>query len=212
MLQIPFFENSGDGNQCLQVAMKSVIKYFLDKDISLSELDKMTERKEGKWTWTSQIVTVLYDLGLDVMYYSKGELESFVGGEPYIRKVFGEKAEIMIKNSDIPVMIDSIKKVMKYKLFQRKNMTFKEIEEHIIKGHVPMLMIDHNILAGKGGEYQGHFVIVTGFDKENVYYHESGPKNPKPNKKVSKKKFIDAWNALGTDNDTVIVFGKRFKL
>jgi len=30
-LKIPFYENNENGNQCMQVAMKSVIKYFLIK-------------------------------------------------------------------------------------------------------------------------------------------------------------------------------------
>jgi len=74
ILKVPFYANtSGDGNQCYQVAMQSAIKYYLDKDVSVDELDKLTGRRNGKMTWTSQLVPPLYDFGLDVRYYTKTE-------------------------------------------------------------------------------------------------------------------------------------------
>ncbi|MFH1307966.1 MAG: hypothetical protein ABIH72_03870 [archaeon] len=208
-LKIPFYENKGDGNQCMQIAMKIVLKHFLGKDYSLEELDKLTGREQGKWTYTSQIVPVLYDLGLEVKLYSSESLEPYLEGEPFIRKHFGKSADKVIKMSNIPVMVNSVKKLLKYDIFEKKLLDFKEIEQHLAQGHIPLIVIDNNILIGKKDFYQGHFVAITGFDKYNVYYHESGPFQPTPNLKVKKQIFIDAWNSPGTDNDLVIVFGKR---
>jgi len=207
-LSVPFYENKGDGNQCMQVTMKSVLKHFLDKDFSLEELDKLTGRKNGLWTWTSQVVTVLHDWGLKVKYYSKSDLEPFLQGEPFIRKHFGKDAEKILQFTDLPVVLESIKKLLKYDIFEKRKLSFDEIESHIEQRHVSLMLIDHNKIVGKEGPYQGHFVVVTGFDDQNVFYHESGPKNPEANKKVLKSTFIEAWNANGTDNDVVIVYGK----
>jgi hypothetical protein len=206
---VPFYENKGDGNQCMQVTMKSILKHFLDKDFSLEELDKLTERKTGLWTWTSQVVIVLYDLGLEVKYYSKSDLEPFLQGEPFIRKHFGKDAEKILKFTDLPVVLGSIKKLLKKDIFEKRKLSFNKVEAHIKQGDIPLMLIDHNKIVGKEGLYQGHFIVVTGFDDQNVFYHESGPKNPEANKKVLKSTFIDAWNANGTDNDIVIVYGKR---
>ena len=192
----------------MQVAMKSVLKHFLDKDFSLEDLDKLTGRKNGLWTWTTQVVTVLHDLGLKVKYYSRSNLEPFLQGEPFIRKHFGKDAEKILKFTDLPVVLESINKLLKYDIFEKRKLSFDEIESHIKEGHVPLMLIDHNKIVGKKGLYQGHFVVVTGFDNQNVFYHESGPENPEANKKVLKSIFIDAWNANGADNDIVIVYGK----
>ncbi|MBD3354415.1 hypothetical protein GF361_00340 [Candidatus Woesearchaeota archaeon] len=208
ILDIPFYKNDKDGNQCMQVAMKIVLKHFLDKDYSLEELDKLTKRKKEKWTWTSQVVSVLYDLGLDVRYYSSVDLKDMLEGEGYVRKTMGKEADRILKFMDVPVVLDSIKKLLEYDIFEKKKLKFKEIEDLIEKGAVPMMLIDYSKLSGKKG-YNGHFVVVTGFDSSNTYYHESGPKDPEANKKINKKKFIDAWNSKGTDNDVVIVFSKR---
>ncbi len=205
----PFYENKGDGNQCMQVAMKSVLKHVLEKDFSLDDLDKLTGRKNGLWTWTSQVVIVLHDFGLKIKYYSKSDLEPFLEGEPFIRKHFGKDADKILKFTDLPVVLDSFKKLLKYDIFEKRKFTFEEVESHMEQGHIPLMLIDRNKIVGKEGFYQGHFIIVTGFDDQNVFYHESGPKNPEANKKVLKSTFIDAWNANGTDNDLVIVYGKR---
>ena len=208
IIDMPFFKNH-DGNQCMQVTMKIVLKHFLDKDFSLEELDKLTGRKKGFWTWTSQIVPVLYDLGLEVKYYSKTDLEPFLEGETFIRRHFGKDAEKILKYADLPVVMNSIRKSLKYRLFEKKVLSINDIESHIQDRHVPLVLIDHNKIIGKNDFYQGHFVVVTGFDEENIYYHESGPNNPQANKKIKKEIFSEAMNSNGTDNDVVIVFGKR---
>lgn len=209
ILSIPFYENKGDGNQCMQVAMKSVLKHFLNKDLSLARLDELTGRKNGLWTWTPQIVTVLHDLGLKIKYYSKSDLEPFLQGEPFMRKYFGKDADKILKFTDLPIVLKSINKVLKYNLFEKRKLTFDEIESHIEQGHVPLMIIDHNKIIKKEGLYQGHSVVVIGFDDQNVFYHESGPKNPEAKKKAPKATFINAWNANGADNDVVIVYGKQ---
>ncbi len=209
MISVPFYENDSDGKQCMQVTMRSVIKHFFNRNISLAELDKLTGRKEGFWTWTHQIVPVLYDLGLKVKNYGASDLRPFLEGEPYIRRTYGKDAEKMLKFTDMTVMLSTLKKMLKYDLFEKRVLQFSELEDHIKQGHVPLLLIDNNKITGKDDLYQGHFVILTGFDEEYVYYHDSGPKHPEPNRKVLKSVFIDAWSANGADNDTVIVYGVR---
>jgi len=207
-MDIPFYRNDKDGKQCMQVAMKIVLKHFLDKDYYLEELDRLTKRKKDKWTWTPQIVSVLYDIGLDVKYYSSVDLKDMLEGEGYVRKVMGDDAEKVLKFMDVPVVVDSIKKLLEYDIFEKKNLKFKEVEDFMKRRAVPMMLIDYSKFSGNKG-YNGHFVVVTGFDDSSVYYHETGPKNIEANKKVSKKKFVDAWNSKGTDNDVVVVFGKK---
>ncbi|MDD4353852.1 MAG: hypothetical protein PHN56_05340, partial [Candidatus Nanoarchaeia archaeon] len=64
MIDLPFYEN--DGNSCMQACMRTAIKFFLNKEYSLRELDLLTKRKDDYWTWTPQGVIALHELGLDV--------------------------------------------------------------------------------------------------------------------------------------------------
>lgn len=208
ILNIPFYKNDRDGEQCYQVAMQSVLKHFLGKDFSLEELDKLTLRKFGKWTFTCQIVPVLQELGLKLKFYSDDELEPMLRGEPHIREILGKDADSRMKFVDVPAVVETARRTLEYKLFEKKQLSFQEIEEHIRQDHVPLILFDYRIFSGKD-HYQGHFCVVTGFDDSKVYYHESGPLDPEPNKKVDKQKFIQAWYAEGTGSDVVIVYGKR---
>jgi len=209
ILKIPFYKNDELGVQCMQVAMKTALKYFLDKDYELDELDKLTGRKGNYAIYTSQIVTVLHDLGLAVKFYSKESLEPYLGGESFIRGHFGKDAENILKVTDIPVVVDSIKKLLDYDIFEKKIISIEDIKENISKGYVVMVLIDYNKIMGREGFYQGHFVIVTGFEADNIYFHESGSNDAQLNRKISAEIFINAMNANGTDNDCVIVSGKR---
>jgi|TARA_Y100000310_G_scaffold176725_1_gene176829 hypothetical protein len=209
MLNVPFYKDEGEGVQCMQIAMNCALKYFLDEEFSLERLDELTGRREGLWTYTPQIVTALHDLGLDIRFYSGEELEPSLGGEPYIREHFGVDAEKILEHTDVEVVVEATRKLLDYNVFEKRELPLEEIVEHISRGHIPMVLVDANVIYDEGDFYQGHFAVLTGFDDENIYYHESGPRDAEPNKKVKKEVFEKAMNANGTDNDCVIVYGKR---
>ena len=209
ILNIPYFENNNDGKQCMQVAMKCVISYFLNKDISLDELDKLTWREEGFWTYTSQIVSVLYDLGLDLSYYSKEDLEPLLEWEWFIRTYYGKNADKILRYTDIDVVVKSVEKLLSYDVFEKKVISILDIQNYLMQGYVPMVVIDNNVILGINDFYQGHFVVITWFDEDHIYYHESWPKEWEANKKVEKELFEKAFNANGTANDCVVVRGIR---
>ncbi|MDD4353907.1 MAG: peptidase C39 family protein, partial [Candidatus Nanoarchaeia archaeon] len=137
-------------------------------------------------------------------YYSIDELEPFLKGLPYFYEKYGEDAEIIIKKTDLPVLLDSIKKLKKHDLFINKKFEFSKISDELLKGNIVIVIINTKILEGLKG-YNGHFVVITGIDDENVFYHDSGPKNPTPNKKVKRALFESAWNDKNTGNDVLIV-------
>ncbi|MEA3248594.1 MAG: peptidase C39 family protein [Nanoarchaeota archaeon] len=209
MLDVPFYENDGDGNQCLQVAGKCIIKYFLGKEYSLEDLDKLTGRKRNHWTYTPQIASVLYDVGLRIKFYSKEDLEPFLDGEKFYREHYGKDADKILEFTDIQVVTKSIEKLLDYNIFEKKKISISSLEKYIESGSVPLVLIDNNKIVGREDSYRGHAVVITGFDDKHIYYHDSGPSNPTPNKKVDKKLFVNAMNANGTDNDCIVVSGKR---
>jgi len=205
LVDIPFYINNKQGNQCLQVTMKTVIKHFLNKDISLEELDKLTGRKDHFWTYTTQAITVLHDLGLKLKYYSIEEFEPLLEGEPYIKKHFGKNAERILKFTDLPVLIKSIKKSLELDIFEKKALKLDDLEEYLEKGAISIINIDYNYI--KEGLFVGHYVIITGFDNDHIYFHNSGPDNPTPNQKVKKDILLKAWDAA--ERDVIVVFGKE---
>ena len=209
MIRLPFYENSGDGNQCATIGMKSVIEHFTKKIIPLEKLDNLVGRTPGKWTWDQQVAYGLYKSGMDVHFYSDEEIEPYLEGISFMKKRFGKSAEKIIKHLNLNAVIKSTKKCLDLGIFEKRKLTTKNLEKHIEEGHVILVPVDWNIVNGKDDIYQGHIIILTGFDDENFYAHNSGPTNPEKNMKINKKLFEKAWACNEVKNNTTITFGKR---
>lgn len=210
-LNLPFYPNDEAGIQCLQVTLKTILKYFLNKEYSLDELDKLTFRRDGYWTWTHQIIPVLHNLNLNVTFYSIDNVDDYTKGKEFIKEAYGEENyENILKNTDVEVMVNTAKDILDYNLFEHKKISIDEIEEAIENESAVAVLINANVLYQRENtSYQGHFVTLTGFDEEYIYYHESGPKNPTPNSKVKKEIFQKAFDSQGTGNDCIIVRGLK---
>lgn len=212
LLKIPFYKSEGDPNRCYEASMKSVLKYFFpEKDFSFEELDELVGRKPRMWTYTHQIVPVLHDLGLSVIFCSTDPMDSLSSVKSFMELLkkykTQESIDHVLKNTDVETVVNAAVKCKQYDLFEHKRLAFSEIQRHLDQGHIPMMLLDRNILIGKKGPYQGHFVVVTGYDDNFVYYHENLEKAPKSNAKVRKDVFVKAWDNSGTGNDVVLVVG-----
>lgn len=209
LLNVPFYTNTAEPNECFQIAMQSILKYYLDQDFTVTELNALTHRKSGQWTGTVQIVPPLFDLGLQVKYFSKADLRENLRGEAFIREQYGKDAEKILALIDVPTVMEATNNVLKNELAERRVLSISEIEDHIGANHLPIALLDWSKVLGLTRAYQGHMGVITGFDADNFYFHDSGPLKPEPNMPIRKSLFLDAWNAPGTDNDMVIVYGRR---
>jgi ribosomal protein L21E len=211
-LNIPFFVNSKDGKACMQVSLLSAIKFFdATANINVAKLDELTGRREGLQTWTQQGVAAIAKLGFALKYYSGEPLEPALRGEEYVREKYAEdeaRISVILSQSNMSAVVESTKYLLDKSIFEKKVLTLKEIEQHVRNGHVVIVLLDWNIVKGRNGPYHGHFVIITGFDENKFYVHNSGPEKPEENKEIPKDTFLRAWNAKGTDNDLIVIFGK----
>lgn len=209
MLDVPFYLNDGDGQRCYQVGMRGAIKYFLGKDISAEEADVLTGRKENKWTFATQIVTVMHDMGLDVKLYCKDSIEPLLEPEKTLRETMGNEVydRDIAKWMDLPVIADSVRRTLEYGLFEQKVLTLEELEDHMKENHVPLVNVNWRVLVGREG-FSGHFLTIVGFDNDHVYAHQPGLANPTPSWRIPKDLFLKAWSATGSDNEVVLVLGK----
>ncbi|MBT4192630.1 MAG: hypothetical protein HOE11_04945 [Candidatus Diapherotrites archaeon] len=209
ILELSFYENKNDGNQCATITLQIATKYFLGKTPTLDEIDKLVGRATGKWTWNEQIIAGADKLGLKAKYFSTDNIANILQGEKYLRQKFGKSADKIISKINLNEVMDSTQFVIKNNLFEKKALTLKEIENHILKGHIVIVPVDWNKISGKKGIYQGHMLILTSFDEENIFAHNSGPTKPERNMKIKKELFLKAWNVPEISNDIIIVYGKK---
>jgi uncharacterized protein YvpB len=72
---------------------------------------------------------------------------------------------------------------------------------------VLIVLLDWNRIK-KEKDYEGHFVVVAGYDEENVYVHNPELNTGHEFMPISRDLFDEARRADGTDEDIVVVHRK----
>lgn len=202
-LDIPFYPMSmKEFNYCGQFLLKSVFKYFLGKEFDKEYLEKISFKGKNIFTLTLGLAYAGLKEGLKVDFYTIDEgivsdkevpnVSDFYSGKPVkdiqaFAKGISEKAKKMGLNIDV------------------ENLSFEKLLNFVDKDHLVVVIIDYGKIYDVDKQIF-HFVLLTGYDEENVLFHDVGPKDPAPNKRISKELFEKAWSAPGTDKDTVIFY------
>lgn len=204
-LDIPYHRQ--EGPSCVQSQMAMAIKYYYpDNTITQAELDERTGRGPEQWTWFSQALPVLVEERLDAYYYSLSSYETL--NENTIMELYGPEDGALINSV---TNWEALEKSIEYlknnpERFEARKLDWSEVEEFFEHGDVILMIIDYNVLVGHPElSYSGHGITITKINATHVVFHNSALG---PNQAALKEDFIRAWDALGTDNDAIIIKGK----
>jgi len=199
-LKVPFYKQSTKLN-CGPTALKMILSYF-GEDFEIEDLEKKTRIVEGKGIYTIQIAVASVLCGFKTEYFSKHVDYNPKHEKLDFYKKYSEMDELKSKN-----WIKQAKQVGV--IINEKTLDLNEILSKISKDSLAIILVDWNIISDKEEKgYQGHFVPIVGYDKENVYVHNHGFDNPQSNLKIPKEIFNKARKAKGTDEDVVVIFRK----
>lgn len=204
-MKTPFYKNHG--HRCAQAAIKSVIEARLPKkQIPFKELDKLTLHQEPEITLPAQIAYGLHRLGIPFEYCVKPNgltLASSPASLDYFKQHYGDKLISNINMASLNRSIEGLRGNEGVIEIQNKP-SIKELEEIIREGKIPICLVNWDIFNKKPNTFSGHYIIPTGFEKDNIIYHDSGPHEAAPNKKVAKEIFQKAWELSLIDHDLII--------
>lgn len=201
VLKIPFYSNTPDDTHCFQAVFKMILGYFLPKHpFSWDELDAMSAKQAGMWTWPQSILISLDALGLEATMIEGFDGKAFIEkGELYLRDTFGSQvAEQQIKYSNIDEEREAYRKAYALGMdIQNRIPDVADIRGYFEKGYLISCNVNSQKLNGKDG-YIGHFVLVLGVGDSEIMIHDPGlPADPE--RLVSIKAFLEAWS---DPNDT----------
>lgn len=198
---VPFFGNTRDNIHCYQASMRMVLKYFLPKkNFTWKELERLSAKKEGKWTWPTQMLINLQKMGFDVVVIDAFDFDQFIKkGEKFFFDVWSkEMAEAQIKNSDVEHERKLFKEFKKHITVKKRKATLGDIRNLLKKGYLVEAGVNSAALNERKG-YAGHSVLIYKIDAKNVYLHDPGLP-PLPNRKISRNVFKKALK--GSDSIT----------
>jgi len=192
--EIPFYGNTPDNTHCFQAALKMIFKHFWpDRDYSWEELEKITAKKEGLWTWPMAGLVWMSTQNVEIKNIEVFDYERFIqDGSKYLVDEFGQEvADIQIAHSDIEqeqrLSAEFLKRVKVTKTIP----TIEDIKKLLMNGYVLICPINSRQLNQKPG-YSGHTVVVKGFDDSSLTINDPGLP-PLENRKVSFDEFERAW-------------------
>jgi ABC-type bacteriocin/lantibiotic exporter with double-glycine peptidase domain len=187
-INVPF--HSAPNEYCAQACVKMVLEYFrIESSPSLKELAKLTHRNKDGSTWSIGIAKALAKYGLKVKFYTQPI-------HPEIKYVKDQKMlnilEKLLKSSrkiGVEIYEGEVKAEM--------------LKHNLNKGLSPILLIDWNKLKGRKG-YQGHFVVLTGYNLNRFYIHNLGPEDAQAFLEVKKKVLLREWKEKGTNSNLIV--------
>ncbi len=176
-----------------------VLDYFGEIE-PIEDIEKKTGIKEGKAVFTVQIAAAAALYGFRTEFYSKHLSLNEENLKLDFYKKYSDETSSDVDKINLMAKKAGVK-------MEEKTFALGDFLRLISEDSIPIMLLDWNVVLEKNGEkYQGHFVPVIGYDKENIYVHNQGFNNPKKFFKIKKDIFDKARKAKGTDEDFLVVY------
>lgn len=208
-MQIPFHPNTGDGTHCFQAVLKMALATFEpDKDYSYEQLDRISQKVEGKWTWPTAAMVWLMERGYEVRLVEEFDYKEFAdrGMDYLIDKCGQEVAEAQADNSLIEEERKTAAAFVERAPVDFRVPSLEDLKQLVEDGWVVICNINAALLHEQSG-YTGHFVVITDVDDKEVTLHDPGLP-PSPALSVELATFEHAWGYPSTTDKNVLAIRK----
>ena len=178
-------------------------------EYSYEQLDEISHKEPGKWTWPTAAMVWLMDHGYDVKLIEEFDYKEFAekGMDYLIDKCGQEVAEAQADNSLIEVEQKTAADFVKRAPVEYRVPSIDDLKHLIAKGWVVICNVNASLLHGQIG-YTGHFVVVTVVDDKEVTLHDPGLP-PYPDLAVERAEFEHAWGYPSTTDKNVLAIRKK---
>lgn len=190
---VPFYESTRNLN-CFEMSLKMILGYFRpEEDYSLNELEKITRKIPGKYTWPHAALLWLAARSAEVHLIEGFDHQRFIqeGGE-YLLDEFGQEVGgDQIRMSDIDQEIAIDKELLQRIKVEKRIPEAGEIKDYLDKGFLVECNLNQDKLNGKVG-YTGHSVVIKGYTNQTLIMHDPGLP-AYPDRHVTFSDFEAAW-------------------
>ena len=191
---IPFYPNTKDDTHCYQAVFRMILKYYFpNENYTWKQLDEITSKVKGLWTWPMAGLLWLTYKKFDVKVIEPFDYNQFIklGGKYLIKEYGKEVGESQIKHSDIKQEIVIAKKFIKRIKIEKRIPNQADLKGLIKQDYLIICNVNIKLLNKKKG-YAGHFVLLKGLNNSSYILHDPGLL-PYNNRKVKFDLFNKAW-------------------
>lgn len=164
-----------------------------DREFTYDELDNISGKLPGKWTWPTASMLWMIEQGLEIKLIEEFDYKAFVDrGGDYLIERFGEEVgRAQIAMSDIEREREIARRFVKRVPIEYRVPLVDDLLIEIKRGAVVVVNLNAAALHGHRG-YSGHFVVICDVREDLIRLHDPGLP-PNPNLDVSINRFNCAW-------------------
>jgi hypothetical protein len=180
----PFYYNFDD-THCVQCVLRGVLESFEPtKTHTWEDLDTLTGKEPGKWTWPYRLCTNLSKIGYEIIVIDATDDNDYLEFGIYetLVKMLGveaankqrEMADLDKVKQDLEEYI-TLQKQGNLTIFVRSP-NLQDYKDYLSQGFLISSSLNSRVLDGRDGS-GSHAVLVYGIDDEYVYLHDSNWEN-----------------------------------
>lgn len=173
---VPFYENTPDDTHCVQACYRMVLKYYSpENDYSWQQLDEITAKQPGMWTWPMAGLCWFAGNDYEVVYIEDFDYLRFKNeGEAYLVERYGKEiAREQAEHSKIDEELKWAEKFVKKVHIQSRVPELEEIIKLLDDGYLVIASVNYRSLHNRDG-YVGHSVLVKGYKDGTLILHDPG--------------------------------------
>lgn len=204
-LDIPFIKSRGF--ECGQACASMIVKfYYPDFEPDFDKINKIIHHTKNTYTFPPQLAILLNHFGVKSKVYSSDDIKRSDEDPKQFKRWFGDDYEYEMKSINLDSFNWMVDEMRKDKLFMLKKTKFNELLELFGKDYVVGIPIDWNTLINKNGSYEGHFVVISGIENNNILVHDPDIGSFQ---KYNIKLFEKAWEHPAIADDYLVAYSKK---
>jgi hypothetical protein len=202
--------NGPDGMSCFPACIQMVMRSKNGIGVpSFNEMDAISRRSEGKYTWEYALLAYLARCGFQVRLFSLLDLQKLAANpRDYLVEFYGDEVGAdQADNSDLAHLSEDVKAFQGEAGAEWKNAIPDDqtVRSEILAGRYVIPIINQRILQADAG-YVAHSVVVYGVSNRGVTIHNPGPPATAANE-IAWDLFRKAWEYPSPDTRMMISVG-----
>jgi len=203
-LVVPFIKSRG--GECGQTCMAMMIKYFIpDFQPDFDEINQIIHHEKGFYTFPPQDAILLHHFGIRAKAFSSENYPTTDEEPGVFGRWFGTELNAQMKYVNPDSYNWMCREIRKLNLLEIRKTSIDDMLTMVGSGYLVHFVLDWNRLKHRTGVYQGHGVLITGFEDNKVFIHDpdEGPYIEYP-----KETLAFAYSHPTVTEDLVVAYGK----